>query len=182
MNWRKAHRNRARALGRKIVQIDPRYFMHNPDVTWKEWLEQLVPNVLNADSVFMRMLMRKPEPLATWRTTLPLPRRFEPTPMPPEFYPPTPDPARLRRYSQAWEDIWNSQNRQCAKCLRPVDLKDTAKFSHSFKIICQECYGKFVPVFMIVDDIDFSVPPPEPKPTKRFIYGDNWVAFRRIAE
>ena len=35
--------------------------------------------------------------------------------------------------------------------------------------------------FTVVDDIDFSQPA-QPKPTKEFIYGDRWNAYRRLGK
>ena len=40
-----------------------------------------------------------------------------------------------------WESIWQSQGKRCASCGKEVELKDTAKNSHSLKIVCQGCYS-----------------------------------------
>lgn len=41
---------------------------------------------------------------------------------------------------ELWKQIWESQDKKCAECGKPVALKDTAKSSYSFKIVCQKCY------------------------------------------
>ena len=86
MNWRKAHRNRRRQLRARMVSIEPAYFMRNPDIGWEEWLKQMLPTMLNPDSVMARILMRKPVPTPSHKIPMCIPK-FVPKPMPHGFYP-----------------------------------------------------------------------------------------------
>src|SRR5712671_917000 len=79
MNWHTANKRKRRALARSrrrfIVpfhqvlkqMLKPAFF----EVGWQEWLNKLLPTLLNENSVAARILMRKPEPTPTWKTQLP---------------------------------------------------------------------------------------------------------------
>jgi len=41
-----------------------------------------------------------------------------------------------------WRGVWLAQNGQCDSCGKAVELKDTAKSSYSFRIVCRNCYNK----------------------------------------
>jgi len=44
------------------------------------------------------------------------------------------------RKQRLYEQIWQAQDKKCAECSRDIDLKDTAKPGHSFRIVCKDCY------------------------------------------
>lgn len=46
------------------------------------------------------------------------------------------------RIMRLWENLWLVQGKRCAGCNREVELKDTAKSSYSFEVVCQDCYNK----------------------------------------
>ena len=58
--------------------------------------------------------------------------------------------------SNLWEQIWRGKNRKCGDCGKFVALRDTAKSSYSFKIVCQRCYNH--PKIIIVIDEFASYP------------------------
>ena len=39
-----------------------------------------------------------------------------------------------------WYQIWESQNRKCFKCGKPIKPTQLCKKSMSFNIVCQNCY------------------------------------------
>ncbi|KKL66908.1 hypothetical protein LCGC14_2140280 [marine sediment metagenome] len=51
-----------------------------------------------------------------------------------------------------WEQIWLSQDKKCSECGKIVDLKDTSKNLHSFKIVCQPCYDNPSSLTMVILD------------------------------
>lgn len=74
MRWRKVNRNKRRMLARRRVQIEPRYFMRNPDILWQEWLNKLLPTMLSQTSISARMLGRSGDDTLSCRTRMPIPR------------------------------------------------------------------------------------------------------------
>ena len=57
-----------------------------------------------------------------------------------------------KKYLAIWRDIWLAQDKKCAACGKEVALGDTAKSSHSFKVVCQDCYAKPRTLSMVVLD------------------------------
>ncbi len=175
MRLRKAHRNRLRALRRK-----PRRALFSPD--WREWMEKILPglvfqqNYINEHSIFSRLM--QPRQYSTYETIrLPTLRHggsYQTAEGAPVF------PTSPNRLEVIWRNIWLGQGCKCADCGEPVELSETVKRSYSFTVICQKCLTKHPPLVMIVDDdIDFSKPA-QPQPTKEFIYGNNWNAYKRV--
>jgi len=151
MRWRKAHRNRKRILAQQKVKIEPRRFMRNPDVAWEEWLNKLLPTMLDEkNSLVARFLKSRDDLLPTHR--VPLPRRmFVPTPIPHGYV----------------SSVQMDEGQR--RAIRRID-----------RTIQESIYKGDYPksrFFIIVDELDF---PCEPKPTKELIYGDKWTAFRRL--
>ena len=60
--------------------------------------------------------------------------------------------SRGRREMALWEAVWLSQGKRCATCNQEVALRDTAKSSYSFKIVCRDCYDN-PPVTVIIDEL-----------------------------
>lgn len=57
-------------------------------------------------------------------------------------------------YKYTWEQLWLGQKRKCARCGKFVALKNTAKNSCSFDIVCSECY-KNPNITVIIDEWSF---------------------------
>lgn len=175
MRWRKANRNKRRALARQHKPV-----LFSPG--WREWLDKILPdlvfkqNYINEHSIFNRLM--QPRQYSTYETIrLPTLRRsgsYRTVEGAPIF------PTSPNRLEIIWRNVWLGQGCKCAECGDSVELSETVKRTLSFTIICRTCMAKHPPLVMIVDDdIDFSEPA-RPQPTKEFIYGDMWVAYRRL--
>lgn len=165
MRWCTAHRNRQRTLKRLTKRTSARKKLFDVS-SLREWLDKLGPtffqNRLYEESVFARILQN-----ADRQRT-----HFGPISIP--FRSLALKAEARRNTASVWLQIWESQNRQCAKCGQAVELDETAKRSHSFEVLCQSCAAKPA-LYVIVDDLDH---PRRPEPLKTFIYGDSWNAYK----
>lgn len=49
--------------------------------------------------------------------------------------------------------ILESQNYKCAICGKKITLKKVAKKTHSFELICQECYDTPSKIYIVEDEV-----------------------------
>lgn len=208
MRWHTANKRKRRALARQRVRqqypVYPFHVLLKPPffaLNWRAWLDKLLPdlmfqNQINENSIFNRLM--QPHQYSTYETirlpTLQRSGSYQTAEGAPVF------PVSPNRLEVIWQNIWIGQGCKCADCGEPVELEQSCKRSRSFQIVCRKCREK-VPMVMIVDDIDYPDPPPldvrvkywdivpnpgdlrfpmPPRHTKEFIYGDNWVAYKRI--
>ena len=61
-------------------------------------------------------------------------------------------PERQRRVNLLARQIWESQDKKCAKCGNDLAFEDATKQSHSFEVICQPCYQKPSATITVIDD------------------------------
>lgn len=188
MNWHTANKRKRRALARQRTPRKSPLFTPG----WRDWLDKILPDIvfqqsyINEHSIFNRIM--QPRQYSTYETirlpTLRTGGSYQTAEGAPLF------PVSPNRLERIWRNIWLGQGCKCADCGEPVELEKSAKRSHSFTVVCQKCRER-VPMVMIVDDdIDYPDPSPEriaywdvvpnPLPMKEFIYGDTWVAYRRL--
>ena len=156
MRWRKAHRNKNRALARERRRpfVFPYFTLREPlfiQAGWEKWLKMIAPNLINRDSIAARILSR-PETLnLTLRTPIQLP----------ELPPWRGERIDVVKYRKAVRTV---------PIFDDVDYPDeeVARGVDRIKRYMDEEFR----LFMIVPD--------EPVRVKSFIYGDSWIAYRTV--